>query len=79
VAKSIWQAHYFSSFDNRAPAERIVLIEANDEMDAGKLAVAQMGRCMRVDVVRPLWETPSPLIAQRGSAPAGTNGQDQHC
>lgn len=78
MAKSIWQAHYFSSFDNRAPAERIVLIEANDEMDAGKLAVAQMGRAMRVDVVRPVWET-MPPVARLGAAPAGTNGQDQHC
>jgi stage III sporulation protein SpoIIIAA len=78
VAKSIWQAHYFSSFDNKSPAQRIVFIEADDEMHAGKLAVAQMGRCMRVDVVRPVWETSHPLIASRGAA-AGTNGQDQHC
>jgi stage III sporulation protein SpoIIIAA len=69
VAKSIWQAHYFSSFDNKAPAERIVLIEANDEMDAGKLAVAQMGRSMRVDVVRPLWETSGSIGAQREARP----------
>ncbi len=79
MAKSTWQAHYFSSFDNKAPAERIVLIEATDEMDAGKLAVAQMGRCMRVDVVRPVWETTPPLIAQRGQAAAGPNAQDRHC
>jgi stage III sporulation protein SpoIIIAA len=77
VAKSIWQAHYFSSFDNKSPAKRIVLIEADDEMHAGKLAVAQMGRCMRVDVVRPVWETSPLLIAPL--AAAGTNGQDQHC
>ena len=69
MAKSIWQAHYFSSFDNKAPAERIVLIEANDEMDAGKLAVAQMGRSMRVDVVRPLWETSGSIGAQREVRP----------
>ncbi len=67
MAKSIWQAHYFSSFDNKSPAQRIVLIEADDEMQAGKLAVAQMGRCMRVDVVRPLWEPFSAMIAERGN------------
>ena len=77
MAKSTWQAHYFSSFDNKSPAQRIVLIEADDEMHAGKLAVAQMGRCMRVDVVRPVWGTSPPLIAPGGAA--GTNGQDQHC
>jgi stage III sporulation protein SpoIIIAA len=77
VAKSIWQAHYFSSFDNKSTAQRIVLIEADNEMHAGKLAVAQMGRCMRVDVVRPVWETSPSLIAP--GAAAGTNGQDQHC
>jgi stage III sporulation protein SpoIIIAA len=65
VAKSTWQAHYFSSFDKKEVAQRIVLIEADDEMHAGKLAVAQMGRCMRVDVVRPLWEPSRSGMAER--------------
>ena len=71
MAKSTWQAHYFSSFDNKEAAQRIVFIEADDEMHAGKLAVAQMGRCLRVDVVRPLWEPSRSGIAERETRPGG--------
>jgi hypothetical protein len=50
-----WHAYYFDTFDRSAPAARTAIIEAESEDDAGKLAIAQMGRALRVHVTRPLW------------------------
>jgi hypothetical protein len=54
---AIWHAYYFESFDNTRSPLRTTLIEARDEEEAGKLAVAKMGRCLRVDVTLPIWST----------------------
>ena len=49
---STWNAIYFATFDNRAPAARTAVIQAEDESAACRIAVAQMGRCMKVHVTR---------------------------
>jgi len=50
-----WHAYYFDTFERSAPAARTAIIQAASEDDAGKLAIAQMGRSLRVHVTRPLW------------------------
>jgi hypothetical protein len=62
MAKLTWHAYYFDSLDRTSPIARTAIIEADSEDDAGKIAVAQMGRCMRVDVARPMWSAPTPTI-----------------
>jgi hypothetical protein len=59
MARSTWHAYYFDSLDRTSPVARTAIIEADNEDDAGKIAIAQMGRCMRVDVARPMWGAPS--------------------
>jgi hypothetical protein len=60
MARLTWHAYYFDSLDRASPAVRTEIIEAANEDDAGKIAIAQMGRCMRVDVTLPVWGAPSP-------------------
>jgi hypothetical protein len=55
MARLTWHAYYFDSFDRSAPAARMATIEAASEDEAGRIAIAQMGRSMRVHVTRPLW------------------------
>ncbi len=62
MAKLTWHAYYFDSLDRTSPVARTAIIEADDEDDAGKIAIAQMGRCMRVDVARPMWGAPAESI-----------------
>jgi hypothetical protein len=59
MARSTWHAYYFDTLDRSSPVARTAIIEADNEDDAGKIAIAQMGRCMRVDVARPMWGAPS--------------------
>jgi hypothetical protein len=58
-----WNVYYFESLDPAATPSRETTIEANNEEQAGKIAVATMGRSMRVYVTRPVWEaaTRSPI------------------
>ena len=49
MAQAMWHATFFDTLDVRAPAARTEVIHADNEAAAGKLAVARMGRCMRVD------------------------------
>lgn len=42
-----WNAYYFETLNDTSPA-RMTTIQADDEDEAGKIAIAQMGRCMRV-------------------------------
>lgn len=64
-----WHAYYFDRLDNRSPAVRIVTIEADNEDQAGKIAIAQMGRSTRVEVTRQLWgSTPADLEHDVGEA-----------
>ena len=63
MATSIWHAYYFESFDNSRPPARTETIYADTEDDAGRIATLAMGRCLRVDVTRPVWEPPSPVAA----------------
>jgi hypothetical protein len=55
MTKAIWQAYYFDSFDNTRPPVRTETIQADSEDDAGRIATRLMGRCLRVDVTRPVW------------------------
>jgi len=69
MTKSIWHAIYFTTFDDTAPAARTTVIHADDESSACRMAIAQMGRCMKVHVTRPASNAPaSDMIA--GPAPA---------
>jgi hypothetical protein len=61
MAKLTWHAYYFDSLDRASPIARTAVIEAENEDDAGRIAIAQMGRCMRVDVARLMWGTPPSL------------------
>jgi hypothetical protein len=54
-----WHAYYFDTLNDTSPA-RMTTIQADNEDEAGKIAIAQMGRCMRVHVTWPLWGGPSP-------------------
>jgi hypothetical protein len=72
MAKLTWHAYYFDSLDRTSPIARTAIIEADNEDDAGKIAVAQMGRCMRVDVARPMWSPPTPMVRALGRLPAET-------
>src|SRR5258708_7646759 len=71
MAKMTWYAYYFDSFDNTAPPVRTVTIQAESEEDAGRIATQSMGRCLRVDVTRPLWEAPNQTIPASDSASEG--------
>jgi hypothetical protein len=59
----IWHAFYFNSFDSSAAPSRTAMIEADNEDQAGQIAVAQMGRSLRVDVTRPIWHGVQPTIS----------------
>jgi hypothetical protein len=61
-AKVTWHAYYFNSLDRTSPVARTAIIEADNEEEAGKIAIAQMGRCMRVNVARPMWGAPRSAI-----------------
>jgi hypothetical protein len=62
-----WHAYYFDSLDHTSPPARATTIQADDEDEAGKIAIAQMGRSMRVYVTRPVWGAPSlPIAAAEG-------------
>jgi hypothetical protein len=50
-----WNAYYFDKLDPVSTPSRVTTIEAYDEDEAGKIAIASMGRSMRVHVTRPLW------------------------
>jgi stage III sporulation protein SpoIIIAA len=69
VPKVKWHAYYFDSLDNSLPPIRTEIIEAGSEDEAGKIATAQMGRCMRVDVTRWVWEPPHHARSARGADP----------
>ena len=69
MTKSIWYAIYFATFDDTAPAARTTVIHADDEGSACRIAIAQMGRCVKVHVTRPVSDAgESDMIA--GSAPS---------
>ncbi|MGA2043286.1 MAG: hypothetical protein ABSG83_07910 [Roseiarcus sp.] len=74
MAKLTWHAFYFDRIDRSGPAARTAIIEAETEDDAGRIAVAQMGRCMRVDVTRPVWREPAAAARGPGKAPASATG-----
>ncbi|MGD0723386.1 MAG: hypothetical protein ABR970_20325 [Roseiarcus sp.] len=69
-----WHAFYFDKIDRSEPAARTAIIQAETEEDAGRIAVAQMGRCMRVDVTRPVWGEPAAAVRGPGRAPAEAAG-----
>jgi hypothetical protein len=62
MAKLTWCAYYFDSFDNTLPPARTETIYAESEEDAGRIATQLMGRCLRVDVTRPLWGAPNQVV-----------------
>jgi hypothetical protein len=68
----MWHAFYFNSFDRSAAPSRSAMIEADDEDQAGRLAMAQMGPSMRVEIAQPIWHgarTPSSTIRRPGPPP----------
>jgi hypothetical protein len=78
MAKLTWHAYYFASLDKKSPVARMAVIEAESEDDAGKIAIAQMGRYMRVDVTQPLWgahhrANPTPWGLAERAAPQGAS------
>jgi hypothetical protein len=62
MAKLTWCAYYFDSFDNTLPPARTETIYAESEEDAGRIATQSMGRCLRVDVTRPVWGAPDHAV-----------------
>jgi hypothetical protein len=54
-----WNAYYFDTLDAALPT-RTTTIDAENEDEAGKAAIAKMGRSMRVYVTRSIWDAPSP-------------------
>ena len=71
-----WNAYYFDTLSAASRAARVTTIEADDEDEAGKIAIAAMGRSMRVHVTRPLWTGVNSAghagdLSQRKSAPQG--------
>ena len=67
MAKSTWCAHYFDSLERTSPIARMAIFEADNGDDAGEIAVAQMGRCMRVDVARAVWGAPDHAMRARAA------------
>jgi len=53
-----WNAYYFDTLTAALPA-RVTTIHTDNEDEAGKIAIAQMGRFMRVYVTRSIWEAPN--------------------
>jgi hypothetical protein len=72
MAQAMWHATFFDTLDVRAPAARTEVIHADDEAAAGKLAVARMGRCMRVYVTRPIWGVLRPENAAIAETPGAS-------
>jgi hypothetical protein len=69
-----WNAYYFDTLSAAAEPARVIAIEARDEDEAGKIAIAGMGRSMRVHVARPIWAGPSTLDdTKRRRVPAYTS------
>ena len=62
MAQLLWHAFYFDSFNNWSPPARTAIIEAENEEEAGKIATAQMGRSVRVEIARPVWAPPSRAV-----------------
>jgi hypothetical protein len=65
-----WNAYYFDNLEASSGPRRVEAIEAESEDEAAKIAIAEMGRSMRVHVTRTLWEMQSELrlADQNGSA-----------
>jgi hypothetical protein len=59
----VWHAFYFNSLDRAAAPSRTAMIEADNEDQAGRIAVAQMGRSLRVDIAQPIWHGVRPTIS----------------
>ena len=57
-----WDAYYYDGLDAVSAPSRTLTIEAESEDEAGKIAVAGMGRSMRVHVTQKLWGNPRPPI-----------------
>ena len=70
MANIAWHAYYFNSFENSLPPARTEIIEAESEEGAAKIATAKMGRCVRVDITRPVWEPPQSrvILAREGQS-----------
>jgi stage III sporulation protein SpoIIIAA len=62
MTKIAWHAYYFTSFDRSLPPARTAIIEAETEDEAGRIAIAQMGPYMRVDIARPVWGAPQARV-----------------
>jgi hypothetical protein len=57
-----WHAYFYDSLSQAEAPARTAIIEAGDDVEAGELARAQMGHCVRVELARPVWATPAGRI-----------------
>jgi hypothetical protein len=54
MAQFPWHAFFYDTLHDSAPA-RTAVIEAEDDVEAGRIARAQMGGYARVELARPVW------------------------
>jgi hypothetical protein len=68
MAKFKWHADYFAGLDKMVPSVRKAMIQADNADDAEKIARAQMGSCMRVEVRRAATAAPVRVIYAHGAS-----------
>ncbi len=57
MTQPAWHAFYYEGMDNGRPPLRTEWIEAASETEAAQIARGRMGRCLRVELMRPRWES----------------------
>jgi len=62
MAQFPWHAYFYDSLNKAQAPVRTAIIEAGDDVEAGQLARAQMGRCVRVELARPVWGPPGRIV-----------------
>jgi hypothetical protein len=68
MAKFKWHADYFAGLDKTASSVRKAMIQADNADDAERIARAQMGSCMRVEVRRAATAAPVRVIYANGAS-----------
>ncbi|MGD0719597.1 MAG: hypothetical protein ABR970_00925 [Roseiarcus sp.] len=61
MAQFPWHAYFYDTLHDTAPA-RTAIIEAEDDVEAGRIARAQMGGCARVELARPVWAPQARIV-----------------
>ena len=69
MAHPAWHAYYYEGLDTAHPPVRTEWIEAVSEDQAAQIARGRMGRCRRVELMRPRWEgSEGPVVVLSNSA-----------